>query len=335
MATDFDAEVFSTTPDNNPANIMGYVVVTVGGSPNSRFIIQSLPGAVSNVSGAINGQVGPVNTGSVPIAVYTMHAVGYTCVVNVTCALMPETYRQWRQAAFDQITQAYLNLRRAYQQEIASAAQQPGSVAGLVGPPELNRARATAELRRLVIEQLMGSRFNGENAIVLDIPSGEPNVNLNAAQNIATSVQFFEQAFEWANLIYICYPYYWGRRNIWSTSAIAATQDPEFDQFLNSGSRKAGRTCATGIRGSRQLLPLHRMHLGRQTTASAERSRLFVSRPGDPSVANRRDRRHAGRVFVGDIVADHVAMGGRRFHKATHKSEPLDSRSDAIMSRSG
>ena len=124
-----------------------------------------------------------------------------------------------------------------------------------------------------MIEQLMGSRFNGENAIVLDIPSGGRVVNLNAAQNIATSVQFFEQAFEWENLIYICYPYYWGRRNIWSTSAIAATQDPEFDQFLGSGSARLVATCATRIRGSRQLLPLHRMHLGRQTTASAERSR--------------------------------------------------------------
>jgi hypothetical protein len=236
VATDFDAEVFGVQPSNAPANTMGYLTVTVGGDSNSQTTKQS--GGSADVSGAISGQVGSVNTGSVPIAVYSGGVQGFTCVVNVTCTLMPETFRQWQETAFDQIVQAYLNLRRAYQQEVASAAQQPGSVVGLVGPPELNRTRATAELRRLVIEQLMGNRFSGENAIVLDSSSGEPNVNLNAAENIAATVQFFEQAFEWENLIYICYPYYWGRREIWSTNALAATQDPEFDQFLNSGSAR-------------------------------------------------------------------------------------------------
>jgi hypothetical protein len=235
VATDFDAEVYGVQPANAPAGTMGYITVTVGGSSNSQITRQS--GGSTVASGAVSGQVGSVNTGSVPIAVYSGGVQGFTCVVNVTSSLMPETYRQWQQAAFDQVVQAYQNLQRAHQQEVTSAAQQPGSIAGLIGPPELNRARATAELRRLVIEEMMGSRFNGENAIELGTAK-EPNVKLDTAQSIAPTVQFFEQAFEWENLVYICYPYYWARRAQWPTNAIAATADPEFDRFLNCGSAR-------------------------------------------------------------------------------------------------
>lgn len=236
VATAFIAEVFSENVQNPAANTPGpLITVTVGGGAQSQ---PTKPTSGGLVGGFVSGNVGTINSGSVPVTVYTIGVRGFTCVVNVTCKLMPETNRQWQQSAFDQIAQAYQNLRRAFQQEVTADAQQPGSVADLVGLPELNRARATAELRRQVIEQLIGSRFNGEPAVETDQQTGEPNVRISHAQTVATNVQFFEQAFEWENMVYICYPYYWARRTQWPTDAISATSDPEFDQFLNCGSAR-------------------------------------------------------------------------------------------------
>jgi len=233
VAKSWHAEVFSAAAPT-PAAPSGEIGVTVGGSGFS----QATKSASGIISGGLSGDVGPVNTGSVPVTVYSLSAKGFTCIVNVNCDLMPETLRHWQQATFDLVAQAYQNLREAHHQEEAAAAQQPGSLAGLIGPPDLNRARATAELKRLVIEELMGSRFDGEPAISVDAASGEPNVDINKAAVVAPTVQFFEQAFEWENLVYICYPYYWARRQQWPTNALATTSDPEFDRFLNSGSAR-------------------------------------------------------------------------------------------------
>ncbi|MGY1631850.1 hypothetical protein ACI784_09115 [Geodermatophilus sp. SYSU D01186] len=50
-------------------------------------------------------------------------------------------------------------------------------------------------------------------------------------------VQFLEQAFDWKNLSYIAYPYYWAHRNRWLDSVSrTARSDPKFEAFLQAGS---------------------------------------------------------------------------------------------------
>ena len=235
-ADSWNAEIFSSR--NWALHSYGTeLTITVGGGPAGQASTGDL-GQTAFVSGPLGGNVGSINTGTIPVTAYTLALQGFTCVINVTCKVMPETVRQWQQTTFDQIAAGYQSLLTAYQQELAASALQPGSLAGLVGPPDLNRERATSELRRLVIENLMSQRFNGEPAIVQTTPASEPNVNLAQALGVGPTVQFFEQVFEWENLIYICYPYYWSRRSEWAAYALTATADPEFDQFLNSGSAR-------------------------------------------------------------------------------------------------
>ena len=233
VANEFYGEVFGEVVHTQGANPL--ITLTVGGSSASQ--VGKGSGGAPFAGGSLGGKVGPVNTGSVPVTVYTTGVQGFTCTVNVYCDVMPETVRQWQQAAFDEIALAYQNLRRAHQQELEQSALKPGSLAGLVGPPELNRARITAELRRLVIEELIGQRFVGAPAIDTG-NADEPDVDLDDVLTVGPTVQFFEQAFEWENMIYICYPYYWARRTKWPLNALAATPDPQFDQFLNSGSAR-------------------------------------------------------------------------------------------------
>ena len=45
-----------------------------------------------------------------------------------------------------------------------------------------------------------------------------------------------EQAFEWGNLTYVCYPYFWARGSKWDELATTESADPDFGRFLRAGS---------------------------------------------------------------------------------------------------
>jgi hypothetical protein len=48
-----------------------------------------------------------------------------------------------------------------------------------------------------------------------------------------------EQAFEWSNLSYFFYPYYWANRNPeWENLSQIVANDPAFEQFLRAGSAR-------------------------------------------------------------------------------------------------
>src|SRR5262249_41236897 len=48
-------------------------------------------------------------------------------------------------------------------------------------------------------------------------------------------VNFFEQAFDWTNLVYIFAPYFYGRSDDWEAGAQADESDPQFTAFLSAG----------------------------------------------------------------------------------------------------
>ena len=174
----------------------------------------------------------------VPVTVYTVAVHGLICVVNVACSLMDDALAQWRESTYDQLAAAYQTLLTAYQQERDAQNQTGTGQPDLAGPPELNQQRAVNELRRLVIQDVLGTPFDGEPAIDTDPTTGEPSVDLQQAFDVGATVQFFEQALEWENIVYICYPYYWARRAQWITDVTSVSSDPVFDQFLNAGSAR-------------------------------------------------------------------------------------------------
>jgi hypothetical protein len=121
--------------------------------------------------------------------------------------------------------------------------QQTGPI--VVGPPDLNHTRSVMELKKLVIQDLLGQPLApGE---LWTIPNPLPNMyygpSLNPANTVRSGpiVQFFEQVFEWENIVYICYPYFWGGQQNWLQDATYVStnpSDPVFDQFLTAGSAR-------------------------------------------------------------------------------------------------
>jgi hypothetical protein len=194
-------------------------------------------------------QVGGINTGTIPVNIYGFYTLGGACNVTVNCEQITDAggngvlYLQWQQNVFDEAVSAYNTLLSNYNQErVARAQQQSGPI--VVGPPDLNLARSVMELKKLVIQNLLGQPLAPNE--LWNPPAGPPNnygpsLNPPATAPASPVVQFFEQVFEWENIVYICYPYFWGGQSTWlqnATWASTSPSDPLFDQFLNAGSAR-------------------------------------------------------------------------------------------------
>ena len=52
-------------------------------------------------------------------------------------------------------------------------------------------------------------------------------------------MRFFEQAFEWDQMTWITYPYFWRRKARWFAKVDYRDDDPEFERFLRAGYARA------------------------------------------------------------------------------------------------
>ena len=214
--------------------------VSVGGNgSDSPF---NKDGAAQVFEGSLSGNVGPINTGTLPVYINGFYTIDISCNVTVQCEQIPDDasgdgqpYLAWQLSTFGQIASSYDALLSAHNQERDARLQQ-GTAPMVVGPPALNLSRAVGELKRLAIQNLLGQTFTGYDLLTIDPTTGQPS--LDPAKTVASSpvIQFFEQAFEWENIVYICYPYFWGGQERWVANATWASADPVFDQFLNAGS---------------------------------------------------------------------------------------------------
>jgi len=85
---------------------------------------------------------------------------------------------------------------------------------------------------------MTGQHFSSFHAVThpADAPAHHPEVDVLEALHEGPVVQFFEQAFEWEQLTYLFYPYFWGDKRTWVDLAGVSDPDPLFEKFLTAGS---------------------------------------------------------------------------------------------------
>lgn len=180
-----------------------------------------------------------MGTGQIRAMVSVTGALRCIFSLNLTCALLPEAYQEWQLETFDRLREAHATWERRYREALNADAIQRGiDIPGR--SPEANKLTVRDELKRQVIEMLMGHRFDGLDLVTTPdatSPIG-PVTDLVAATASAPIVQFLEQAFEWSNLSYIFYPYYWATRSRWPELVPIEGADPAFADFLRSGSAR-------------------------------------------------------------------------------------------------
>src|ERR1041384_5360589 len=92
------------------------------------------------------------------------------------------------------------------------------------------------ELKRSCVSMLTGQQFESFGSIEPYMNSDtQPSINFDRAFTQGKDIQFFENAFEWTELIYVLYPYFWGRKSTWIEKLNMTGNDPDHVDFLQSG----------------------------------------------------------------------------------------------------
>jgi hypothetical protein len=174
---------------------------------------------------------------SLGVAITTDHAVTFSGTIRVNCIRSAEAYANWQHTTYDTIAAAYTKLQTDYERAIAEAA------VGLVSPvsgdnPDENLKMIRNELKKACITILTSQTFD-----VFDGLQTDPTNNIIETAYWKATVQgryieFFEQAFEWEELQYVLYPYYWSRKSTWKSRLLVPSTDPVFADFVKAGAAR-------------------------------------------------------------------------------------------------
>ncbi len=170
--------------------------------------------------------------GEIPVAVMMRDYAGVAINIVVECERTPELYESWQIKTYTAIVEAYEAQMEEYRKQLSELEYTPP----VYSNPTTNREIEKKELKKWCIHLLRGEEFDFS---AFNETDSEINIKLNTVQKIGENVQFFEQAFEWEQMSYVFYPYFWGRNEGWD-DAIRDTEgsDPQFTKFLHAGAAR-------------------------------------------------------------------------------------------------
>ena len=174
------------------------------------------------------------------IDVFAHETANYSVHAKVTFQAQSEAMREWSVATYDTIAEAYSNVLLRYQQEVETIKQKKEAEKGLNfefgNPPSVNERIVRTELKKHCL-----AFIRNEHTGLLSTshtPGGSvfpPLFDIEDAKADGALVRFFEHAFEWDQIQYVFYPYFWARPGGWADRFHARNMDPEFEEFLKAG----------------------------------------------------------------------------------------------------
>ncbi|QSS62251.1 glycoside hydrolase family protein, putative [Histoplasma capsulatum] len=171
--------------------------------------------------------------GTIPWGVKTWNTASIIVTVDIKCAVTEDATNKWRADTHAKLMTAYKARLQEYEEKLATLQLQQGiTIEGR--NPVANQATIKQELKKNCISIITGQHFDRFNSISIG-PWAYPQINLYEAEAEGEYVRFFEQAFEWEQIMYVMYPYFWGRKPYWAQRLAFEDPDPQFDEFLKAG----------------------------------------------------------------------------------------------------
>jgi hypothetical protein len=187
--------------------------------------------------------IAPAARDEIKVAVTSTGLSQCSVTMLAKCTLTKEAEQAWRLTVYDTLYNAWASWKRDYDSSLARDIF--GSVSADAGSTQRNELTIREELKREVISWLLGPDypFGGRPGRRTQTEQEKkddyfPDVDFDQARTDAPVIQFLEQAFEWNNMSWIFYPYYWAARKNWPDRTQLVANDPEFERFLRSGSAR-------------------------------------------------------------------------------------------------
>jgi hypothetical protein len=149
---------------------------------------------------------------------------------------------EWKYNTYMAIMNAYQKQKSEYADLVARAsAEKMSAIKGQ--NPEINRSVEKQELKKSCVRLLRNKLLNfdlvkPDKLIDSGITNGYPEIDTKALLNSAGEIQFLEQAFEWEQMTYLFYSYFWGKRDNWIKDLLIDDVDPLFEKFLQAGAAR-------------------------------------------------------------------------------------------------
>lgn len=183
-----------------------------------------------------SGRLTPAIGGKVTVGFTSAGSYRSTVSVSLTCRATTAG-AAWAADAYARIRAAWQASHEAETDSALSLFGPASSPFGDADPPEFNKRIVHEELKRQVLELLFGGSFDGYSLVTRG-ENTRPRLDPSALEAAAPYIQFLEQAFEWDNLTYTFYPYFWADQEQWTRLAARRSADPDFADFLRAGTAR-------------------------------------------------------------------------------------------------
>lgn len=188
------------------------------------------------------------HVGTLEFAVYIDFFEGGVASVKVICEVSPETWANWQnnvydalKAANDKAIDAY-NAARKNKEALRDMEQENLH-------PDIKNNIEKMELKRSVVSMLTMDNYEDSGSVDLE-EVGDlkyPSVRFQEARKEGAYARFFEEAFEWQEMTYLYYPYFWARREEWFKLMNQRDPDYNFNAFVQSGAARVNLAVRPGF----------------------------------------------------------------------------------------
>ncbi len=172
-------------------------------------------------------------SGHVPIIGVGTNITSLATNIEVACVRTPGAYSAWQLSVYDKVMTAHRKAVAAYEEKVAAAKIQQAAYGA--SQSATNRQIELEQLKRGCLVIWTREQLDDASGITEDDP---PEIDPTAAAEQAERMLFLEEAFEWENMTYRFYPYFWGRESTWVERQGMTSDDPLFERFLRAGAAR-------------------------------------------------------------------------------------------------
>jgi len=188
-------------------------------------------------------------TGEIPVlfrSFFGIYQYGYS--IWMQCRRTDRALEVWQLKMHAIIMNGYNRQLADYQERLAkfqaNIRAQMANAVNYAHNPSIEKG----ELKKAFIYLLLSEHFNYAYR-----PTPNPEViptDPVYMKKWGAMVAFFERAFEWENIMYTYYPYYWGRRAVWGDLVLIQDISPQFEEFLKAGAARVVIPVRPGFEGA-------------------------------------------------------------------------------------
>ncbi len=216
----------------------------------AKVMINGDEKVVTDSTAPLDFPIGNVS-GMMEYGVYLDQFQGGILSVRIKCEISPKAWAQWQMDAFAALQRANDRAWEAYNAQ-KKQKQTLTTLQLETMHPDAKRTIERNELKRASIALLARSNHVDRDSIShsLSDPTNVPLIDFADVDEEGAYARFFEEAFEWSEMTFLHYPYFWARKSEWY--GLLHEKDPHvwFEAFLRAGASRVNLAVRPGFEGA-------------------------------------------------------------------------------------